>query len=562
MWRAFTSALLAFVALTAPIARIQPSAVTVRVDASARREPMTPIWAFFGYDEPNYTYMKDGRKLLSELAAASPVPVFVRTHNLLTTGDGSPALKWGSTNAYTEDERGQPHYDWTIVDRIFDTYRERGMKPLVEIGFMPEALSSKPAPYRHTWTPGNPYATVFTGWAHPPVSYDQWRELIYQWVRHTVEKYGRAEVESWWWEVWNEPDIGYWQGSPEDYFKLYDYAADGVKRALPTARVGGPHSTGPNDTRPQKFLRDFLEHCLTGRNAATGGTGAPLDYIGFHAKGAPRVTDAGHVRMGLSSQLNAIANGFDIVSSFPALKRTPIVIGESDPEGCAACPARAYPQNAYRNGTMYSSYTAEQLARTYELARTRHVNLLGAVTWAFEFEDQPYFDGFRDLATNGIDKPVLNVFRMLGRMSGDFVSVDSSGALTLEAIRANGVREQPDVNAIATRSDRRVAILLWNYHDDDLPAPAASIDLAVNGLPAGRVRIEHARIDADHSNAYEAWKRMGSPQPPTAQQQVQLERSGQLEALAPPQQIDVANGQVRLPFSLPRQGVSLVTISW
>jgi xylan 1,4-beta-xylosidase len=147
-------------------------------------------------------------------------------------------------------------------------------------------------------------------------------------------------------------------------------------------------------------------------------------------------------------------------------------------------------------------------------------------------------------------------------MSGDFVSVDSSGALTLEAIRANGVREQPDVNAIATRSDRRLAILLWNYHDDDLPAPAASIDLSVDGLPAGRVRIEHARIDADHSNAYEAWKRMGSPQPPTAQQQVQLERSGQLEALAPPQQIDVANGQVRLPFSLPRQGVSLVTISW
>jgi xylan 1,4-beta-xylosidase len=266
--------------------------------------------------------------------------------------------------------------------------------------------------------------------------------------------------------------------------------------------------------------------------------------------------------MGLSSQLNAIANGFDIVTSFPAFKNAPIVIGESDPEGCAACPARAYPQNAYRNGTMYSSYTAEQLARTYELARTRHVNLLGAVTWAFEFEDQPYFDGFRDLATNGIDKPVLNVFRMLGRMSGDFVSVDSSGALTLDAIRANGVRDQPDVNAIATRSDRGVAILLWNYHDDDLPGQAASIELAVDGVPAGRVTIEHARIDADHSNAYETWKRMGSPQPPTAQQQAQLEKAGQLEPLAPPQQVDAVNGQVRLSFSLPRQGVSLVTIGW
>jgi xylan 1,4-beta-xylosidase len=81
------------------------------------------------------------------------------------------------------------------------------MKPLVEIGFMPEALSVKPHPYRHEWAPGDPYGKVFTGWAHPPTNYDKWRELVYQWVRHSVEKYGGAEVESWWWEVWNEPDI-------------------------------------------------------------------------------------------------------------------------------------------------------------------------------------------------------------------------------------------------------------------------------------------------------------------------------------------------------------------
>ena len=100
----------------------QGERVTVRVDAASNRGPMPPIWACFGYDEPNYTYMKDGKKLLSELAALSPVPVYVRAHNLLMTGDGTPALKWGSTNAYTEDAAGRPLYDWTIVDRIFDTY--------------------------------------------------------------------------------------------------------------------------------------------------------------------------------------------------------------------------------------------------------------------------------------------------------------------------------------------------------------------------------------------------------------------------------------------------------
>src|SRR4026209_1763122 len=127
----------------------QPPAINV--DLNKEVGAMTPIWAWFGYDEPNYTYMKDGKKLLSELAALSPVPVFVRAHNLLTTGDGTPALKWGSTNAYTEDASGRPRYDWTIVDRILDTYIERKMKPFLEIGFMPEALSSKPAPYKHDW---------------------------------------------------------------------------------------------------------------------------------------------------------------------------------------------------------------------------------------------------------------------------------------------------------------------------------------------------------------------------------------------------------------------------
>src|SRR5260221_10548533 len=118
---------------------------------------MDPVWAWFGHDEPNYTYMKDGKKLLSELAALSPVPVHIRTHNLLTTGDGTPALKWGSTNAYTEDANGNPVYDWTVIDRIFDTYLQRGVKPYVQIGFMPKALSVSPDPYQHKWTPTAKY---------------------------------------------------------------------------------------------------------------------------------------------------------------------------------------------------------------------------------------------------------------------------------------------------------------------------------------------------------------------------------------------------------------------
>jgi xylan 1,4-beta-xylosidase len=550
-----------FVAAARAQAPQAASRVAIRVGANARVGPMTPMWAWFGYDEPNYTYMKDGKKLLSELAELSPVPVFVRTHNLLTSGDGTPALKWGSTNAYTEDAAGRPRYDWTIVDRIFDTYVERRMKPLVEIGFMPEALSMKPEPYRHDWKPGLPYGRIYTGWSYPPKDYAKWGELVHQWVRHSVERYGKAEVESWWWEVWNEPDIQYWRGTPEEFQKLYDYAADGLKRALPAARIGGPHVTGPNGERTQKILADFIEHCLRGTNYATGKIGTPLDFVAFHAKGAPRVVD-GHVRMGISNQLRAISNGFRIIASFPELKGIPIVIGESDPEGCAACSVATNPENAYRNGTMYSSYTAAQIARTYELADLHQVNLLGSVTWAFEFEDQPYFAGFRDLATNGIDKPVLNVFRMLGKMAGERLRVESSGAAATGTIRDRGVREAPDVHALAARTARGLTVLVWNYHDDDLPAPPSDVELTIDGVPNGRPTLTHYRIDAEHSNSYEAWKKAGSPQSPTPAQYAQVEKAGKLSTLRKPERLRVISGQLRLDFALPRQGVSLLTIDY
>lgn len=534
----------------------------IHVDTATVLGPMTPIWAWFGHDEPNYTYMKDGQRLLSELAALSPVPVHMRTHNLLTSGDGVAALKWGSTNVYSEDSTGRPVYDWTIVDRILDAYMARKMKPLVEIGFMPEALSSHPVPYRHFWQPGDNYNDIYTGWSYPPNDYVKWDTLIYEWVRHCVQKYGRQEVESWWWEVWNEPDIGYWHGTPKEFQKLYDFAADGLKRGLPTARIGGPEVTGPNGARTQAFLRGFIEHCLRGTNFATGRTGSPLDFVTFHAKGAPQVMPDGHVRMNVGNQLRAIANGFKIVTAFPEEAMTPVVIGESDPEGCAACPVRTNPSNAYRNGTMYSSYTAEQLARSYELADRNHVNLLGAVTWAFEFENQPYFDGFRDLATNGVDKPVLNVFRMLGRMAGNRVATTSSAGLSLDDVRNGSVRGQADVAALASRDARSVAVLLWHYHDDDLPGPAADVELTIDNLPPGRPVLTHYRIDSSHSNAYEAWKAMGRPQSPTPEDYAKLEAAGHLQTIAPPAPVAVSNGQVLMRFPLPRQGVSLVTLVW
>ena len=179
---------------------------------------------------------------------------------------------------------------------------------------------------------------------------------------------------------------------------------------MPTARVGGPDVAGGGN----KFLNDFLTHCVK--------TGTPTDFLAFHAKGAPTFVD-GHVRMGIANQLRDIDRGFAMVATFPTLKDKPIVIGESDPDGCAACQG---PQLGYRNGTMFSSYTAAVFARKHELAARHGVNLEGALTWAFTFEDQPLFAGFRQLASGGIGLPVLNTFRMMAKMDGERVQVESS----------------------------------------------------------------------------------------------------------------------------------------
>lgn len=530
--------------------------VGVRVNAGAPKGPLRPIWRFFGYDEPNFTYMKDGRKLLSELGTLGEPQVFVRTHHLLTSGDGTPGLKWGSTNAYTEDARGNPVYDWTLTDRIFDTYLERGLKPYVQLGFMPEALSTHPTDYPHDPPPDK---LIFppSGFGHPPKDYAKWGELCFQWAQHCAEKYGRAEAESWWWEPWNEPNIDYWRGTPAEFHQLYDYSVEGVRRALPGARVGGPETAGgPGGD----FLRDFLEHCARGTNYATGRQGAPLDFLSFHAKGSPTFED-GHVRMGVRHQLSDIDRAFAVIASFPEFKDRPIVIGESDPEGCAACRG---PQNGYRNGTMYSSYTAASFARKHELADRHGVNLEGALTWAFEFEDQPYFAGFRVLASNGIDHPVLNVFRMFGRMGGQRLTTESTAGATLDAMLTDGVRGRPDVSAFAGLDAKKLCVLVWHYHDDDVPGPDAAVDLALNGLPPAlhAATLQHFRIDAAHSNAFETWKGMGSPEQPTPAQYAQLEHSGRLAPLGAPQPVRIDNGTARLQITLPRQAVSLLELEW
>lgn len=527
--------------------------VRVQVHADKPIGPYTPIWNYFGADEPNYLYAPHGKKLLGELAALSPAPVYYRPHNLLTTGDGDGSLKWGSTDVYTERPDGTPVYDFAITDRIFDALVAAHVRPLVEIGFMPEALSAHPEPYRHSFPKGD----IFTGWSYPPkddAAWNKWSKLVAAYAAHLKRRYG-SQTTTWLWEVWNEPDIPYWHGTAAEYDRLYDLTAAAVRQVLPEAKIGGPEATGVSD-HSEPFLRQFLEHCAHGTNAATGGVGAPLDFISYHPKGHPTFVD-GHVVMSIATQLRAVERGMKVIASYPEWKNTPIILGESDPEGCGACLSA---QNGYRNGPLYGASVTEATMRTYELARKYGLTVRGAVTWAFEFEDQPAFASLRALATDGVDKPVLNAFRLMGKLGGEWLATESDGALPLDQVVTQSVTGAPDVNAVATRNGKEVNVLVWNYHDADVAVPDAQVQVEVDGLRGGRAIESEFRMDAAHSNAYRVWQLIGSPAQPSAEQLKELQKAGQLEETVSGRPVAVKGGKAQIELALPRQGVAVVRL--
>jgi len=559
--------------------------VEVIVDATKPGKPLRHVWQYFGYDECNYTSTPRAKELMATLAQINPERVYLRQHFLLASGDGKPSLKWGSTNVYTEDSAGNAVYDWKIMDEIMDAIIGSGCRPLVEIGFMPKDLSLKPEPYKSS----DPFKMEGYGVYYPPKDYNKWAELMRQWARHSAQRYAGAD-KTWLWELWNEPNIRYWQGTFEEYCKLFDYTEHALHEVLPKASLGGPHTAGA-----PPFLRRFLEHCLREKNYVTGRQGVRLDYIGFHSKGGTKYIAGqpldsargrpldgvypeqsrrarGRPQMDLGQNLRTNRDGFGIIAEFPEFQNLPVIIGECDPEGAAGLSSRVNPANGYRNSSAYAAYEAALMKHTLDLAARKDVNLQGVLTWAFMFDGKDYFEGFRTLSTNGIHKPVLNAFKMLGMLHGRCVPVNSSGALGVDRICQQGVRDQPDIDGLAVAAEQIVQVILWNYHDDMVDSPPASVRLTVQ-IPdnnAARARIVHYRIDDTHSNAYTRWLELSSPQNPTPDMLAQLRAAGDpstglgtgLELLEPIRYYDVHDGKVESTFSLPRYAVSLIEIKW
>jgi xylan 1,4-beta-xylosidase len=538
----------------------------IRVDAGQWLGELPHNWNYIGYDEINYTYTPEGQELLAKFMALQEKPYYIRAHHLLCTGNAHGFYKWGSTNAYIEDEAGNPVYNWTIVDLIFDTILRYQGKPFVEIGFMPLDLAD-PAHYdarQDTWRLKN-YQDY--GWACPPKDYQKWYGLIFNLVRHCVERYGAAEIESWYWELWNEPDIFYWRGTLEEFNRLYDYTAAAVKAACPAARVGGPGSTNPAPGRRSvEYLDKFLDHCANGANACTGQQGAPLDFVSFHVKGGGYRADPKQRKQkppSVKQILRDTQTGYAIISKYPAYKKLECVLTEIDPDGWAAGGAWDNINLNFRNTEYYPSFVAAAFDKVSKFAKQNNWDLR-LLTWAFMFVGERCFEGTRAFSTQGIDKAILNLFRIYAQMGEQEVLFASSSAKDpLAYADLNGFGEAPDISGFAALAGaKRLTILVYNHHDDwDLSGDYA-VELEIENLPftAPTLVLHHYRIDSAHSNAYTEWVRQGKPIYPAPGQRATIQARAGLELLEPPRTINPQAGKLHLNFTLPVHGISLLVI--
>lgn len=540
----------------------------VRVDAGKWLGELSHNWNYIGYDEINYTYTPEGQKLLAKFTSMQEKPYYIRAHHLLCTGNCHGFYKWGSTNVYLEDDAGRPAYDWTIIDLILDTILKHRCKPFVELGFMPQHLADTER-YdltEDTWNLGNYRAY---GRACPPKDYGKWYDLILALVRHCVHRYGTGEVEAWYWELWNEPDLDtYWKGSIEEYNKLYDHTVAAVKAACPEARVGGPATTSPiRGRRSAQFLDRFLDHCAHGTNLYTGERGTHLDFVSFHVKGGGYRADPRHHKQAPPSVKRVLSHtktGHEIIGRYPVFKDLECVLSEIDPDGWAAGGAWDNANLNFRNTEYYPCFVATAFDKVGRYARQSGWDLK-LLTWAFMFVGERCFEGTRTFTTQGIDKAILNLFRMYARMGDQELHVESTAAkdpLTHADLCGRG--EGPDISGFATLSGSgSLELLIYNHHDDWDMSGEYEVVLEIENLPFGSkaLVLRHYRIDRSHSNAYAEWVRQGKPMYPAPGQRAAIKSREGLELLEPPREIMLHEGKVKLGFTLPVHGISLLIIA-
>jgi xylan 1,4-beta-xylosidase len=539
------------------------TAATVTVDADQDRGPLTRIWESFGYDEINWTYTPTGKKLLQTFSDFAGRPYYVRPHYVFCSGSGFGIPHWGNGNVYHEDADGQPYYDFTIADQTYDAIVGAGHHVLVELAFTPRDLLPDRAADLVVESSPTVYSNYEAGaWAFPPRDYERWRGLIAAHAQHCLERYGADEVNSWLWELWNEPDILYWRGTPQEFYELYTVTAEAVRSVLPEAMVGGPAVTGAG----VQFLRGFLQH--------TSDSDVALDFVSFHTKGsaftpwrvygptggpAPEQQNPSATKM-----LFEIRRMLRVLGEFEQYRSLPAIVDECD----AGVPAHySVYDNAnfqFQNTEYYPVFQVKLFKKILDLNEVEPAAVSQATSWSFYFEGERYFEGTRAFLTaGGIEKPLLNAYRMLAHLGARRVAATSTAQWPVGDLDSMGGRSMPEeVDTLASVNEGgTVAVLVWRHTDDQYQAAEQEtpVDVEVRGLTGEHYTLRHFRIDASHSNSHTIWRSLGSSQDPSDDQLATIKRRQGLEELEPPSDLTVA-GSWSTRLSLPLPAVSLLVL--
>jgi len=524
---------------SAPTPTQAPARVTVSVDARRVLASNDRFWANAVFHPTEYLDSAWGKEHLALLHAAGVTTKYVRIYN-----QPEDAARVGAD--------GRLSYCWDHFDRRADLILGAGSRLLVAFYSMPEALLADPQAVRsRSFLDGK---KLFIG---PPRYYRLWQEACADFTRHALGRYGEERVAQWRFTCWNEPDLaGFWKGGDLiEYRKLYDHFAQGVRSAFPRAVIGGPALSSSRTFQHPEHLRDFLRHVVSGRNHATGGRGAPLDYLamhtyGGHGAGGSSMCPYPSIDYLLDQQRRLVA----IRDEFTELRPTPIVLQEWGMSASGGTGMDKQPLAELRNTSYAPAFLTAMIARhiAWRLADHPRISDLFICLSGYEKERTRDFEGKRTVQTvHGFDKPVLNGYRALAKLGGALV-----------ACRVDPCA--PHLSAIAARdAGRQVAALVTHFRNDhpanDAPAQPVALVFDAPWADGTRVELRHWRIDDRHSNAYTIFKELGRPAFPNEKQAGEIRRRMGLETLEAPRPL-VARGTLRAAFDLPCNAVSLIEI--
>jgi xylan 1,4-beta-xylosidase len=495
--RRITFALVISLAFLAPSAFAQ-QAETVTVDAHAATTPLPHFWEqMFGSGRANLSLRAQYRDDLQTVKLATGFQ-YVRFHAILDDENG----------VYDEDAQGNPKYNFSYVDQVYDGLLANGVKPYVEISFMPKKLAAR-LDYHAFW-----YKQIVS----PPKDYAKWDALITAFAQHLVDRYGIDEVAQWYFEVWNEPNIDFWTGRPaqQTYFELYDHTARALKAVNPRLRVGGPA------TAQAAWVGDLIAHATANH--------VPLDFVSTHVYGNDSAQNVFHDNRPIAPHQMVCA----------AVDKVHNEIKASAQPGLPLIWSEFNATYANESPITDSIYMGPWMADTIRQCDGK-VDMMSYWTFSDVFEEQgivktPFYGGYGLIAEDGIPKPAFNVFAMLHKLGDERIAAPEDDVL------------------VTKRADGTLVFALWNLVEPDATGPDKTITLDLKNVAADAQATIY-RSDADHGDTLEAWDRMGQPQYPTFAQIDALKKASQP---GPPETSALRNGQLTL--TIPQKGLAVVEI--